>query len=58
MNDHTPLDTKPSRTRRASRRTTRTRDCPSCERTGLLPFSGGQSAVACPTCRGRGEVSA
>lgn len=35
---------------------TRTRDCPSCERTGLLPFSGGTSAVACPTCKGRGEV--
>ena len=37
-------------------RFTRTRDCPNCERTGLMPFSGGQSAVACPTCKGRGEV--
>lgn len=31
-------------------------DCPDCERTGLLPGSGGSSAVTCPTCKGAGDL--
>lgn len=43
--------------RRAARGSHHTRDCPSCERTGLMPGSGGTSAVACHTCSGAGEVA-
>lgn len=31
-------------------------DCPTCERTGLLLGSGGNTAVACPTCNGAGDL--
>lgn len=35
---------------------TRFADCPACERTGLMPGSGGASAVPCPTCKGAGDM--
>lgn len=31
-------------------------DCPDCARTGMQPGSGGDSAVFCPRCRGKGEL--
>lgn len=33
-------------------------DCPDCGRTGLTPGSGGDSAIFCGKCRGKGELPA